>query len=175
MKGLDSDRTAPAFPVLLYQLADEPKDIEIFRYRGKSLDKSTARDFALELFSKIQAKLAQTSRTLEDDLRTLFRHEGKFVDSSGSSVSLEREIDARKATKKCDALTFLDEWLTDPEAPYIAHYLASWAWAKPLQRRSLPDVYGNAVDKAKVRPFRYFWICGMSVTPPSKIRISTRL
>jgi hypothetical protein len=116
--GLALDRTARVIPVLLHRLPDEPKDIEIFHYCGKSFDKSRPRDFALELFLKVRTVLAQTSRTLENDLRAFAQHEARFVDSSATPISLRREIDPREpVTNRCDALTFLNEWLMDPKAP----------------------------------------------------------
>src|ERR1019366_8096051 len=59
-----------------------------------------------------------SSRSLEEDLRALAQHGVSFVEGLASPVSLEREIDLKKdVTNRCDALTFLDEWLMDPKAP----------------------------------------------------------
>ncbi len=131
--GLGSEKTARVVPVLLHQLASEPKKLEVFRYRGKSFDKSksNARDFARELFLKIQAVLGQSFRTLEDDLRALARHDAQFVASSASSVSLRREIETQEAvTNRCDALTFLNEWLLDPKAPSYCALLGELGMGK---------------------------------------------
>ncbi len=94
---LDTERTARVLPVLLHELPHPPKDVAVFRCRGRSFDKSKPKDFALELFSKIEAALAKSSRMLEEELRALARHEAKFVDPSASSVSLLREIEPRRA------------------------------------------------------------------------------
>jgi WD40 repeat protein/uncharacterized protein YjbI with pentapeptide repeats len=115
---LDSERTSRVIPVLLHKVAQRPQEIAVFNYKGKSFDKADAGDFALDLFSKIQATLGQTSRSLEVDLQALARHDARFVANTGSSVSLQQDLDSREQlTNRCDALTFLNEWLLDSKAP----------------------------------------------------------
>jgi WD40 repeat protein len=147
---LDSERTGRVVPVLLHPLADEPQDMEVFRYRDKSFDKSNVRDFALELFRLLRARLekseAEASCQLpqgvrakpamgdwsnEGDIRALARQEAHFVDNPARPFSFEREIDPREpVTNRCDALTFLHEWLMDPSAPRYCALLGELGMGK---------------------------------------------
>ena len=138
--GLGSEATARVVPVLLHPLAREPKDIEIFRHRDKSFDKADARSFALELFLKISAVLAKSTQALEEDLRALAHHDERFVDNPASPVSLRRDIDAEHAvTNRCDALTFLNEWLMDPNAPPYCALLGELGMGKTTTAKEFAE------------------------------------
>ncbi len=116
-EGLDEDLTASVLPVLLHDVPHIPEGREIFRLTGRPFDKSKPRDFALELFRKIEEVLKRRQLTVTEDLRKLALHEAKFVEGPATSVSLEREIETHAATGRCDALTFLNDWLMDPQSP----------------------------------------------------------
>ncbi|MBZ5620423.1 MAG: NACHT domain-containing protein [Acidobacteriia bacterium] len=129
--GLDSERAPRVIPVLLHPLGEELEDVQVFRHDGKSFDRSKPRDFALDLFKQIRAVLAKSPRALEDDLIALAQHEAKFVHGPASPVSLQREIDPREpVTNRCDALTFLNEWLVDPKAPRYCALLGELGMGK---------------------------------------------
>jgi WD40 repeat protein len=139
---LESDKTDRAVPVLLRDLAEVPKDVEVFCYRDKSFDHCRpgpeAGDFALELFRQIKAVLEKTGRPLEEHLRALAGHNALFVEGPGRSISLEREIEASgPVANRCDALTFLNEWLADPKAPKYCALLGELGMGKTTTAKEL--------------------------------------
>jgi len=155
--GLESERTTRVIPVLLHPLGQELEDVQVFRHGGRSFDKSKPRDFALELFLRIQAVIEKSPRTLEDDLRALARQEEKFVDNPASPVSLEREIDTRQpVTNRCDALTFLDEWLMDPGAPRYCALLGELGMGKTTTAKEFARRLWDSRGKADKVPMAIF-------------------
>jgi WD40 repeat protein len=155
--GLKDERTARVVPVLLHRLARERDDVEVFRYRGKSFDKSNARDFARELFLKITAVLTQHPQALEEELRALAQHEGKFIENPASPVSLRRDADLKQpVTNRCDALTFLDQWLMDPRAPRYCALLGELGMGKTTTAKEFARRLGECRRQGKGGPIPIF-------------------
>jgi WD40 repeat protein len=155
---LREEGTGRAVPVLLHRLAREPKDIEVFRYRGKSFDKSDAGEFARELFLKISAVLTRRPYGLEEGLRALAEQEGKFVRNPASSVSLRRDVDFKqRVTDRCDALTFLDEWLVDPMAPRYCALLGELSMGKTTTAKEFARRLGERRKEGEDAPIPVFF------------------
>ncbi len=136
---LESDRTARYLPIVLHEPGLEPAEVKVFRYRGKAFDKAVPRDFARTLFDQIQAVLAKGSGDLADDLDSLARHDAKFVDPSATSVFLHRELGwaTAPAANRCDALTYLLEWVRDPKAPPYCALLGELGMGKTTTAKEL--------------------------------------
>ena len=154
---LESERTARVIPVLLHSLGQELDDVQVFRHGGKSFDKSKPREFALALFRQIQAVLAKSPRDFEDDLVTLAQHDAKFVHGPASSVSLQREIDPQEnITNRCDALTFLSEWLMDSKAPKYCALLGELGMGKTTTAKEFARQLWEARHRGENVPVAVF-------------------
>ena len=154
---LEGERTARVLPVLLLGLPSGPIDTKIFTLKGKSFDKSVAGAFALELFEQIKAVLAKKARTVEEGLHALARHEEKYVRGHASPVSLARDIEARgPVTNRCDALTFLEEWLEDSKAPAYCALLGELGMGKTTTAKELARRLWQRRDEGKPAPIAVF-------------------
>ena len=175
--GLGSVGTARVFPLILHEPAYPPQDVEVFRYRGRSFDHAIPRDFARELFLKIDATLAKTTRALEDRTAEVEKwvapnfdgskryaqdalklgHRELFVDGPASPVSLRRDIDMPQRTEnRCDALTFLFEWLKDPNAPPYCALLGELGMGKTTTAKELARRLWDKHAKSKMAPMAVY-------------------
>jgi len=155
--GLWSERTTRACPVLLQRLAHEPEGLAIYRYKGKSFDQSKPKPFARDLFLQIEATLAKNTSALEEDLRALALHDERFVDNPASPFSFRRDIDVgQPATNRCDAVTFLNEWLTDPNAPPYCALLGELGMGKTTTAKEFARRLWDAHNKGENVPMAVF-------------------
>ena len=131
-EGLGVRATARIVPVILHEPPVDPEGIQVFRHDGKSFDHAKDKGaFALALFRKIDAVLAQKDQTREEYLRELARHDARWVDNPAAPLSFRQEFDAQQPpVNRCDALTFLDEWLMDANAPRYCALLGELGMGK---------------------------------------------
>jgi WD40 repeat protein/uncharacterized protein YjbI with pentapeptide repeats len=190
---LDIDLTASVVPVLLHNVAHVPDGREIFRLNGKPFGKSKPREFALELFLKIEDVIKRRQLTIAEDLSKLALHEARFVEGPATSVSLERELETHVAAGRCDALAFLNDWIMDPQSPtYCALFgevgmgktttakeFASRLWQRRRQGERVPPAvfldlryvgdYATRepdLDEIVTRVLKQHWKAGPTSAPP---------
>ncbi len=155
---LGARATARVVPVALYELDSDPKDVLVFRDRGKSFDNAKdKRGFALELFRIIRAVLARKDERPEEYLRGLAYHDAPWVDSAASPISLRREIDLQAPVEnRCDAITFLDEWLFDPRAPRYCALLGELGMGKTTTAKEFAKRLWERRGKGEPVPMAIF-------------------
>jgi len=130
--GLSTERGARFVPVSLHEVGHEFEDVEIFRHGSRAFDETRSRRaFAHSLFQKIEAALRQRDEGLED-LQRLAHQSEKVVDRLAAPVSLLRDVvvEQERLTNRCDAITFLDEWLFDAKAPVFCALLGELGMGK---------------------------------------------